>query len=249
MGQPRPTIGIVIIGDEILNGSVNDRNTSYLIDRFRELNSQTCRVAIVPDLIDVVADTVRSFSKDFDFVVTTGGIGPTHDDITVAAVAKAFNVELVTDAGLREKIRSFAGDPFNAGHHQLAQVPAGANLLTIADARWPVLNMGNVYVLPGVPSLLKRKFEGIAERFRGASQWRGAMELKARETDIADTLRGLARNHAAVAIGSYPEPGEAGWTVRITVVGTDRDAVTSAYNEMQRTFGASCFASNPVSDQ
>ena len=133
MEHSRPTIGIIIIGDEILNGSVSDKNTSYLIDRFRNLNSQVCRIAIVPDVLSVVADKVRTFSKDFDFVVTTGGIGPTHDDITVAAVAKAFDVELVTDTELREKIRSFAGEQFNAGHQQLAQIPDGAELLTTTE--------------------------------------------------------------------------------------------------------------------
>ena len=159
------TAGIVIIGDEILSGKFADENASYLIGTLADLGVSLRRIAMIPDDLDDIAQTVHSFSETFDFVVTSGGVGPTHDDVTMAGIARGFGTKAIIHPTLEAILRDYWGPDMPEANIRLAEVPDGAVLVTGDDGRWPVVSYRNVYILPGVPKLFRKKFESIKERF------------------------------------------------------------------------------------
>ena len=152
-----PTAAIIVIGDEVLSGKVEEQNARFLVRELRKLGVAVRRIEVIPDVPEEIAATVRSASARFDIVFTAGGIGPTHDDVTIAAIAMAFSVPVVRNADLATTIRTLSGDRFYERDLRMADLPAGADLLYgagICYSRWPVIAFRNIYVLPGVPSIL-----------------------------------------------------------------------------------------------
>ena len=148
-----PTAAIIVIGDEVLSGKVEELNARFLVRELRALGVAVRRIEVVPDLREEIAAAVRKASVAFDHVFTTGGIGPTHDDVTIAAIAAAFAVPVVRDSGLADLIREVSGERFFERDLRMADVPEGADLIRGEDtrhSRWPVIAIRNVYVLPGV---------------------------------------------------------------------------------------------------
>ena len=156
-----PTAGILVIGEEILSAKVEEENARYLVRELRELGVAVRRIDIIPDEIDEIAEAVRGMSGRYDHVFTSGGVGPTHDDVTMAAVAKAFGLRPARNLELEAKIRSAMGSNLHERDLRMADIPDGARLLYGPDgnrARWPVVAVKNVYVLPGVPEIFRLKF-------------------------------------------------------------------------------------------
>ncbi len=225
------TAGIVVIGNEVLSGKVEEANASYLITRLRMLGVELKRVAIIEDEIDTIATEVAMQTAAFDHVFTSGGIGSTHDDVTYAAVAQAFGVEIKLNEDVLQLVKDRGGDPDDPTWQRMATLPEGSELVGGGPKTYPVVKIKNVYVFPGVPDFLRRKFEDIEERFRHAQPFVLAeIFLSVSERLVAEALRLEDARHPDVDIGSYPRFEEdAPHKTRLTLEGRDVDAVRAAY--------------------
>ena len=213
------TAGIVIIGDEILTGKFADENAAFLIGELRLLGVDLRRITVIPDVLDDIATTVTDFSARFDHVFTSGGVGPTHDDLTMAGIAQGFGTRVVRQPVLEEKVRAYWGAKVTDANLRLANVPEGCELVYGKDQLWPVVAYRNVYILPGVPTLFRRKFVDIRDRFRTEPLTVARVYLDADEGQIADDLDAVVAAFPAVRIGSYPRFAEKDFKVLITFEG------------------------------
>lgn len=200
------TAGIVIIGNEILSGRTRDQNISYIGKRCDELGIRLLECRVIPDLQQAIIDSVNECRKKFDYVFTTGGIGPTHDDITTAAVAELFGLQVERNAAAVEAMMKYYGpDRLTGARMKMADIPVGAVLVDNPVSGAPGFQIENVFVLPGVPMIMQAMFEGITDRLIG-----GAPVLTANvitgltEGVLADGLGLIQNDYPAVTIGSYP---------------------------------------------
>jgi len=238
MSQPRQkTAAVVIIGNEVLSGKVTDLNSGFLIKRFRELGVRLRRVEIVADEPAEIGRAVRSASEAHDIVITTGGVGPTHDDITMASIATAFGVRVVRHPALCRLVESYFGDATTDAHRSLADVPEGSDLVGEERPPWPSVRYRNIYILPGIPKLMRARFDVFASSFAGPPSFFGALELQAFEAEICDRLNAVVAAAPEVEIGSYPRREEGVWFVRITAEGTCRDAVVEVLDQLGQSLG------------
>jgi molybdenum cofactor synthesis domain-containing protein len=213
------TAGIVVIGDEILTGKFADENARFLIGELRALGVELRRVTMIPDDVDDIATTVTSFAARFDYVFTSGGVGPTHDDLTMAGIAKGFATRVVRSADLEGRVRAYWGAKLSEPNLRLADVPDGAELVYGKDQVWPVVAYKNVYILPGVPALFRRKFVDIRDRFRAEPVTVARVYIDADEGQIADDLHAVVAAFPNVKIGSYPRFSEKDFKVLVTLEG------------------------------
>ncbi|MCB9524419.1 MAG: competence/damage-inducible protein A [Myxococcales bacterium] len=221
------TAAIVLIGNELLSGKIQDENAAWLARRLRTLGVDLRRISVVPDDPAAITDEVRRVHRAVDHVFTSGGVGPTHDDITLETIATAFDVPLVRDAELAALIAHYFGDRLQPDHLRMADVPEGCELIRTERMPWPVYNFREIYILPGVPKIFRAKFEAIAERFACGTIHLRNLYLNADEGSIAALLRQAQAEHD-VMIGSYPRFDEADFRVRITVESRTPDAVDAA---------------------
>lgn len=222
----------IIIGNEILTGKFADENGPYLVKRLRTLGVDFLRLVTIRDLRDEIADEVRRCSALADHVFTTGGVGPTHDDVTLEGVARAFEVPLVRNEELIGILERF-GLPLDASNLRMATVPEGTELLRHGALAYPVLRVRNVYVMPGVPRLFQSKFEAIADLFAGEAVRTDRIYTDEHETDIAERLTACADRHPMVEIGSYPRFGEGAYKVIVTLESRDVAALEAAAGELR----------------
>jgi molybdenum cofactor synthesis domain-containing protein len=220
-----PTAAVIVIGNEILSGKFADENGPYLVRRLRELGVDLGRIVVIPDVIEVIAAEVRAASAAFDHVFTSGGVGPTHDDLTFPAVAVAFDAPLERNAALVKVIEERGRGPMNSATYRMAEVPAGAELWWDGDVFYPLVVMRNVAIFPGVPALFRMKFEAVAHRFAGVPLSTRRLVTELGEPEIADALTEAAERWSAVAIGSYPRFETTPYTVIVTMEGRDAAAL------------------------
>jgi molybdenum cofactor synthesis domain-containing protein len=219
---------IIVIGNEILTGKSADQNASYLIKELYDLGVALKRVVMIPDDVDDIIAAVRECSARFDYVFTSGGIGPTHDDLTIPSIARAFNRPIVRHPELEALIRGYFGDRVNETKLRLADVPEGSQLVGGNTVSWPILAVENVYVLPGVPEFFRRKFDAIRERFRAAPFYVCMIFTLEDELEITTRLDEVAATHKEVEIGSYPVFGGEDYRVKVTIESKERAAVEEA---------------------
>jgi FAD synthetase len=222
-----PTAAVVIIGNEILTGKFADDNGPFAIRRFRELGCELVRLTVVRDDLDEIADEVRRCSACADLVVTSGGVGPTHDDITLEGVARAFGEPLELRHELVALIDRY-GLPRDEATLRMARVPVSAHLEVDAALSFPVVQVHNVYVLPGIPRLFQMKLDALAPRFAGPELHTARVFVTEHETAIAGRLTAVAAAHPQVAIGSYPRFGEGPFRVIVTLEARDRALLEAA---------------------
>lgn len=232
------TAGIVIIGDEILSGKFADENAVFLISELRALGVDLKRVTMIPDDVDDIAATVTSFAAKFDHVFTSGGVGPTHDDVTIEAIAKGFGTRVVRQPELERRVRAYWGAKLAEPNLRLADVPEGCELVYGKDQIWPVVAYKNVFILPGVPALFKRKFIDIRDRFRAEPVTVARVYIDADEGDIADDLDAVVAAFPTVKIGSYPRFSEKTFRVLITLEGKIEGDVAGAQMMLADRVGA-----------
>ncbi|KAF6074495.1 flavin adenine dinucleotide synthetase 1 [Phyllostomus discolor] len=216
------TAGIIIVGDEILKGHTQDTNTYFLCRTLRSLGVQVCRVSVVPDEVATIAAEVTSFSSRFTHVLTAGGIGPTHDDVTFEAVAQAFGDELKPHPELEAAIKALG----RAGSEKLSLVPSSARLHYGTDPhtgrpfRFPLVSVRNVYLFPGIPELLRRVLEGLKGLFQNTAVQFHLRELyvAADEASIAPILaEAQAHFGRRLGLGSYPDWNSNYYQVKLTL--------------------------------
>jgi len=225
---PAKTAGIIIIGDEILTGKVQDSNSFFLTKELWSQGINVCRISVIPDLTNEIAREVRSFSEKYDYVFTSGGIGPTHDDITIEGISQAFGVKSVISDTLR-KVLEQRHSVLTPAQLKMAEVPEGAELLNDGDMKFPLIRFGNVFIFPGIPELLRKKFHAVAPRFRGRRIFIRRIYFKESESVLACYLNEIVAGEKGVKIGSYPVIGEQEYTVMVTLECTDEiklDATT-----------------------
>lgn len=214
------TVGIILVGNEILSGKIVDANAAYLCRELRDLGVDVRRISVIPDEVTIIAEEVRVFSRAFDIVFTSGGVGPTHDDVTIEGVARAMDVPVVrhpTLVGLLE--RYYAGAPTEAAL-RMAEVPEGAELVA-GSLRFPTVLMRNVYVLPGVPEIFRQKFDALRERFRDRPFHLKCVFVRIGEGTLAAHLNNLLVDFPDLMLGSYPEISNPEYRVKVTLESRD----------------------------
>jgi molybdenum cofactor synthesis domain-containing protein len=234
-----PTAGIILIGDEILSGKVADENAAFLVGELRALGVAVRRIVVIPDVIDEITETVRALAGRFDHVFTSGGVGPTHDDLTMAGVARAFDTVVVRHPQLEGMLRAYFGERLEERNLRMAEVPEGA-VLVPGDGPgsvWPVVSIENVYILPGVPEIFRRKFSSIRERFRAAPYHLRCVFTSADEGSIAGDLDRVVAAFSAVQVGSYPKLDPTDYRVKVTLESKDAEAVEAATRVLCEALG------------
>lgn len=220
-----PTAALVVIGDEVLRGKVRDENSPWLALRLREIGIDLLRITTIPDELPVIAAAVAEASALADHAFTSGGVGPTHDDKTMEGVALAFGVPLQTHPDLDRVLAAKMGEHYNDAARQMARIPTGAELWWDGDIFFPQVMMRNVCILPGVPSLFRRKFDAVAWRYSGVPMGARRIVTLASETEIAHHLTEAQARWPSVSIGSYPQFDTRPWTVTITLDSRDGAAL------------------------
>ncbi|MGO9377450.1 MAG: competence/damage-inducible protein A [Dissulfurispiraceae bacterium] len=214
------TAGIIIIGDEILTGKVQDVNSFFLAKELWSRGVDVCRISVIPDRIDVIASEVSAFSEKYDYVFTSGGIGPTHDDITIEGVSQAFGVKIVISDILR-KVLEQRHAVLTPEQLKMAEVPEGAELINDGDLKFPLIKFGNVFIFPGIPQLLRKKFYAIEKRFSGPMIFLRRIYFRESESVLACYLNEIVADKNGVKIGSYPATGEEDYSVMVTLECSD----------------------------
>ena len=198
------TAGILIIGSEVLSGKVTDENSPHLVRELRSLGVDVRRIVTIPDELPVIVEAVQDMARTHDLVFTTGGVGPTHDDVTIAAIAQAFGRRLVSHPRLEAVLRQHYAADITAAQLRMAEVPEGSRLLGEEDFRLPIVACENVFIFPGIPETVRRKFARIRETFREAPYVVRRIYLRCDEGEIAADLCNAVDRFPSVQIGSYP---------------------------------------------
>lgn len=220
------TAGVLVIGNEILSGKVEEENARFLIRELYALGIKLTRVVFVRDDPEQIARDVREMALAFDVVFTAGGIGPTHDDLTIASVARAFDLPLVEHPEARALLALRYGDPPPAALLRMALLPEGTVLTGSSALKFPIVKVKNVYVFPGVPSFLRAKFEHLRDTLRDRPFVLRQIFLSVGEHQIAELLTETAARFPELELGSYPRFDEAAeYKVKVTVEGRDGLAV------------------------
>ena len=229
-----PRVAIVVIGNEILSGKVEESNARYAIGRLRALGADLERICVVPDAIDAIAREVRESSAAHDYLITSGGVGPTHDDITYEAMAAAFGEPLIEHPGVVGLLRKFYGEQLSADHLRMARFPRSAVVRMREDHPFPVVSVANVFVFPGIPFLFQAAFDEVAPAFAGPPFHLREVFCMRDEGVIASALRGIQDSFPDLALGSYPRRAAAGgFEVRITIEGRDAGRVNQAASQVE----------------
>jgi len=225
------TAGIVLVGNELLSGKVVDENASYLCRELRALGVTVRKIAVIPDEVDLIAAEVGEQSRAFDMVFTSGGVGPTHDDVTIEGVARAAGVRVVRAPRLVELLRGFYKDRLTEARLKMAEVPEGAELAGGDRLVFPAVAVRNIFVLPGVPEIFRQKFEVLKERFRETPFFLTSVFVSMGEGTLADYLNELLRRHPDLMLGSYPEFSNPEYKVKVTLESKDRELMERAVAE------------------
>ena len=197
---------ILIIGNEILSGRTQDTNTSTLAVWLNSLGVQVNEVRVIPDTKKIIIENLNVLRKNNNYVFTTGGIGPTHDDITAQSVSKAFGIKYEVHKEAFKILEAYyQPGEFNEGRQKMAWMPENAKLILNPTSGAPGFNIGNVFSLPGVPSILKSMLGGLTNRIVGGKPIKSlTISLKTVESEIANSLTKVQNDNKDVEIGSYP---------------------------------------------
>jgi len=231
-GVPVSTACVLLIGNELLNGTTEDCNLPVVARTLRSLGIRLKRALVLPDHVETLTEELRRASVQFDVVFTSGGVGPTHDDVTIAAVANAFGVDTIVNDELQRALIAHYGEPLSSAHNRLAMVPRGSRMVKMPEASWPTIVMHNIWVLPGVPAIFRAKFEAVGQFMRGPVQFQSCAVLcRSDELNLKSLIDETVDANPTVEIGSYPlwPPAEA--QTKITFEATDTGSLKVAVDQ------------------
>ena len=217
-----PTAAIIVIGDEILSGRTKDKNIGWLAEQLTTLGISLKQARVIADDRDTIIETVRTLSACYDYVFTSGGIGPTHDDITTESVAAAFDVNVIRHPEAEKRLIAHYKDTdieFNEARQKMADIPQDAILIDNPVSAAPGFQIENVFVMAGIPSILQSMFDGYKHRLTGGVQpTRITVQCQIGEGTIAGIMEQTSLTFDGVSIGSYPwfKPGQFGTAVVLT---------------------------------
>ena len=226
--------GIIIIGNEVLSGRTKDINTSTLATWLNSLGVKVKEVKIIPDDEQTIINTVNQYRKSYDYVFTTGGIGPTHDDITAESISKAFDIEYGFHKEAYSILESYyKPGEFNDGRQKMAKMPVSANLIYNPSSGSPGFYVENVFCLPGVPSIMQSMLGSLTNKIAGGEPILSeTINLRTVESEIAKSLTDVQNKNTDVEIGSYPffKAGKLG--VAIVLRSTDKNKIEFCKSEI-----------------
>ena len=220
---------LVVVGNEILSGKVQDSNAYFAARELRKIGVALQRIITIPDELPIIAQEVAYCSKNFDIVITSGGVGPTHDDVTIEGVARAFGRKLVIHPVLEGIIRAHFRDRQLEAGMKMAEVPEGSILNEGGDVRFPTVQIENVYVLPGIPQLFESKLFSLKARFATDPYFMRAIYSSAHEDMLAEHLNACMREFPELMLGSYPRIGHPEYRVRLTLESKDEAYLARAF--------------------
>jgi len=221
------TAAIVAIGDEILNGSTKDTNSAFLVDRLTALGVEVKRILVLPDEMNVIVSEIARIKDEFEFIITTGGIGPTHDDLTREAIARATGRRLVFNEEAAKAIELAYKRKPTETQLIMAYLPEGCRLIGNEQTGAPGFIVDNIYVFPGIPRLLHAMFELVAGEFQRGKFFEESIKVMCGESRFAHILREAKEKFPDVKIGSYPKYEDIAW-VEVRVRGRDQGKVKEA---------------------
>ena len=224
----------IIIGNEILSGRVQDRNLAYVAERLNDFGVRLREARVIPDDEDAIVAAVNECRREFDYVLTTGGIGPTHDDITAECVAKAFGVPIEINEKAAEALRARAGDRIDEARLRMARVPVGGKLIENAVSAAPGFQMENVFVMAGVPAVARAMVDALASRIAGGAPVRSrGVVAHLSEGSVAAALADIQERFPDTDIGSYPFYRSGRFGTTLVVRSTDAGRVDAAVEEIK----------------
>jgi molybdenum cofactor synthesis domain-containing protein len=238
MSSAAPTAAVLLIGDEILSGRTKDKNLGFLADYLTALGIDLKEARVVSDQEEEIANALNALRHRYSYVFTTGGIGPTHDDITADAVAKAFGVPIEHDPQAVEILLAYfkeMGREPNEARMRMARVPRGASLIDNPVSKAPGFQIGNVFVMAGVPKIMQAMMEDVATRLtRGVPMLSRNVEFRGGEGDAAKPLGEIQKAFPMVVIGSYPFQAPDGFATNLVLRSRDARALEEAHVAVRR---------------
>lgn len=227
--EPPKTAAALVIGNELLSGKVEEANVHVLARTLRSLGIELRRVVVILDDIEEIAREVTELAAKHDWVFTSGGVGPTHDDVTVMGVARAFGVNVVESELLAKMLRDHYKERCTDGHLRMALIPEGASLESTPDIRWPTIRFGKVWLLPGVPEIFRMKLAVVVKTLGGGPGFLSrAVFTKMDEGDLKPLLDDVVARFPDVGIGSYPKWQDPSYKTKLTFDGRDASRVDAA---------------------
>jgi molybdenum cofactor synthesis domain-containing protein len=226
--MPR-TAAALVIGNEILSGKIADTNTTFLARGLFELGIELRRVVVCPDEVETIGSELSDLREKYDMVFTSGGVGPTHDDVTIEGVAASFESPVVQSEAVAKLIRHYYGERTTDAHLRMANMPEGAEMIRSSDAPWPTVVIDNVFVLPGVPEIFELKFTDLRKRLDQGQEFHSqAVFTLSGEGEIASLLERIAEAFPGVMVGSYVKWKAEDYRTKVTFDGNDAQAVGQA---------------------
>jgi FAD synthetase len=222
------TAGIVIIGNEVLSGKTRDSNSHFFCTELRQLGVEVQKISTIQDDVDIIGKEVASFSDRFDYVFTSGGVGPTHDDVTIEGVAHGLGVKVVRHPDIEQRMRRRLGDQVNEARLRMANVPEGATLLATEAPFAAIVKIRNIYIFPGIPRILEERFQAIKETFRDTPYYLKNVYVRYGEGVIASILNQLLVNFPDLMLGSYPVLDLPNYKVKVTLESKDSNYLDEA---------------------
>lgn len=238
--MPNPTASMLVIGDEILSGRTRDANMHYLAGRLTEAGIDLREVRVVSDDAPAIVAAVKALAAAHDHVFTSGGIGPTHDDITADCIARAFDDHIDVRADARDLLAAHyaaSGREFNAARQRMARIPDRATLIDNPVSVAPGFTLENVHVMAGVPSVFKAMVESVLPGLTGGAPLLSqSVRIDRGEGDIAGPLAKLAEDHDNLSFGSYPFIENGAYGANIVIRGTDAAQINAAVHALETLF-------------
>ena len=235
MNNRQPTAALLIIGNEILSGRTQDANLNYLAKMLGQIGVQLVECRVVTDTESAIIEAAQDLSRQYDYVFTTGGIGPTHDDLTAATIAKAFDKKLIRHPEAEARLRKhYKPEDINAARLKMADIPEGAELIDNPVSSAPGFIIENVYVMAGVPRIMQAMLDGVKSRLKGgAITLSRTISATVTEGYIAAELGAIQEAHANVEIGSYPFIRDGKLGVSLVSRSTDSNALEEVAQKLR----------------
>jgi molybdenum cofactor synthesis domain-containing protein len=234
MDETAATAAVLLIGEELLSGRTQDINLAYLGQRLAARGIRLAEARVVRDVEAEIVAAVRALSERYTYVFTTGGIGPTHDDITAVAIARAFGRNLLVDPVAEEKLKRYYGtEVLSAPRLKMATVPEGSTLIENRVSSAPGFRLDNVFVLAGVPVIMQAMFETLEDQLQAGAPIRSrTVTAPLGESRLAEGLTNVQRRFPGIGIGSYPFARDGRVAVSIVLRGTDETMLDGAAAEV-----------------
>lgn len=232
--EKNPSTLIIIIGNELLSGQIRDENGYFLARELTNTGFKIEKIIFLPDDKGIISKELSENYPKYDYIFVTGGIGPTHDDVTLEAVAKAFNKKLVVLPQLVKIISDYFKDDLTSADLKMASVPENTELITFDELEFPILKYEKIYLLPGIPEILRKKVKCLLRNLSFKKIYKKIIEIKCREGLIAEYISNIVKQYNGISIGIYPKLIGKSNILTIVIKGDDKYYVDKVSNLIEK---------------